>query len=368
MRTFEQNARWTETADAVFLPAEYAGKQVRKSWPALSVLAVWEVVGLLAEHRVLSWLNDFLDAHSGLVLTLTNSINATHFLLGCAFLIIAFRTFREGQRRRDAGHSPSGHHEIAPAPVTTIKQEASPVITASPTSTQNPSITNSNNFYLSGHPPPMAPVEGRDADVEQPEHNVSFAGVSKCRSNGEEDFIKKDHGNLAIKACFINPPRAGKPVEDAHGVRVRAVFRNEAGEEVAEVPRAKWLRHGTDDGVRIPVNARECLLLAMWYPAIGWHAPFLVQGSVPYVDDERDYSIEHHSLPNERLTVEITAVDGNGVGLNPVSVQIRFSAGGDAVIYAGTGTPVDDGGRRPDPYVGLFSPLHFNWRRTSVIS
>jgi len=316
-------------------PLAYFREKAKRSWPVAALSAIWGLVGLLAEHRVLSWLNDFLDEHSR-VSFLAKPLPGPTVLLGVAGLVLVFRTVLEGRRRKETGHAPGGHHQIAPEPATTIKQEASPVITASPIITASPSFTHHAHFYPPGQytPPPATRIESQAAAVELQGHNVSFAGVSKCRSNAEEEIIKNDYGNLALKACFINPPKAGKQIEDAHRVRVRAVFRNEAGDEVAEVSSAKWLRHGTDDSVRIRVNTRECLLLAMWYPTIGWHAPFLVQGSEPYMDGERDYSIEHHPPPNEKLTVEITAVDGNNVGLNPVSVQIQLSAGGTADILA----------------------------------
>jgi hypothetical protein len=204
-----------------------------------------------------------------------------------------------------------------------VTQTANPVIDAS----QKVEIHNYPNFPKTSQTP-------KRSLPERPEHNVEFLGARKIKTNLEAEIDDDGDGVIAVKACFLNRSKPGIKIADFDYARARIVFKNSLGLEVADISKVLWLGHGTKDTVHIAVNTKECVLLAMYGSGEKrWAAPFLAARPAGYWEHgETQLGIDAKSLPNEELSVEITLVGDENIGLHPVVVHMTLGSNGEVSI------------------------------------
>jgi hypothetical protein len=166
------------------------------------------------------------------------------------------------------------------------------------------------------------------------EHNVQFLGIKSTLAGFDGQAFKEVFdlaaGHPALKACFLNKSVPGMKIKDLDYVKVRVVIKDVSGEDVASIAKPLWLNHDPEDRIHLEVNTPECILIAMSGQS-DWAIPFVSRRPTEYWESGRDAPyIDGQSLPCGELSAEITLVDGENVGLEPVTC--RFSLSQDGTI------------------------------------
>jgi len=241
-------------------------------------------------------------------------------------ILIFVAAWAEHKKEKDEERK---HRELilkdsTPPALANIDQKISPVNT----------VDASQKVEIHNHPP-FSPVPTTvPPNPERPEakHNVQFRGARKIWTDGEREIFTAQDGIPAIKACFLNEGIPGTKISDFDYARARVHFRNNSGDEIAEIPRAKWLDHGIEEAVHIEGNCKKCLLLAIFGEEDGWHAPFITTTDAPYWESTPLKTVATLALPAEELVAEIFVVGAENISLDTARVRLLLLPGGNVEI------------------------------------
>jgi hypothetical protein len=192
--------------------------------------------------------------------------------------------------------------------------------------TANPTI-NIHNYPTS--------TEQRAHVVEPVAHNAAFEGASRTITNLSDEVSDDSDGMIAVKACFSNRSKPGVKVANLNGARASVMFKDEAGNEVAEVQDAVWMGSFTQPFVDIPPNGKKCLILAIYGSAErSWFAPVLSKRTSGYWEDGDHYEPEIDGRPLKlgKLIAEINVVGDDNIGLYPTQVALILTADGEVEV------------------------------------
>jgi hypothetical protein len=170
-------------------------------------------------------------------------------------------------------------------------------------------------------------------------HNVKFLGVRQSETDDGREVFEPERGLHTVKASFLNESAPNQKTADFEFVRARVVLKNKAGEEIASTSRPWWLNHAPEDKIHIEVNATESIILAIFGDGT-WVFPFICSQPGNYWDDGRDRpTIDGQKVPSGETVAEITLVDGEKIGLNPVRVRFSLLPDGSVKMLSDSDTP-----------------------------
>jgi hypothetical protein len=205
--------------------------------------------------------------------------------------------------------------------------------TASPSLTQVGPTINIHPSPVSAPPTETMPT-GKEVKLTSL-HNVSFQGARSFKFDFDlvREIGEDQEGIPGLKGCFLNQSIPGRSVSHLEYVRARVVYKDGSNKELTEISQVVWLGRPTAKHIHINVNRRECIALALWGRETGWVAPFTRwQGSEYGSQSELDCV----ALALGGLTIEITLVDGDNVGLAPVVAYVELKENGEIGFYRAT--------------------------------
>jgi len=221
---------------------------------------------------------------------------------------------------------------VRPENATAMSDRGNPTVNANPVVNANPIVHASPKIEIHTHIPQREPVRDISRLTPPATHNVQFAGAKRITTDFEREVFD-GNGILGVRACFLNRTIPDRQVSDLDSATARIVIKDPTGRVVAETDRPKWLNHDTAQFVDIRANAMECILLAIHTNEDTWLMPCLVQGPPNYWDrGSGDLIIDGQQLPHGELEVEITLASGNGLGLQPVTLQLSLGRSGQVGI------------------------------------
>ena len=325
----------------------------KRAWPFVILALILDFAERLLEHRILTAVNEFIDAHSGGFFSSTKPIvsllvQTPFLLLTITICIILLHAYFKSQGESEE-HSTSAEPLTSTTDVShtvSTKQEANPVITVSPVINTNPVAIANPTVKIYNYPPPPHTVTRPMMRAEPIPHNVELTSVKPIRTDTEQEFqltfedtTARSRGSSdlrpiplgvpGLKACFLNKRIPGKKTGDLDYVRARLVFRNNEQLEVADSDRPKWLYEGENETVHIQVNRTKCLVLAVFGDG-RWGMPFLRPDTGD--DLSRIFVIDFQPLPWGYLTAEITLVGEDNVGIDPFIVNLILNDNGKSEI------------------------------------
>ena len=103
---------------------EHLRSDAKRSWPALVVSAVVDLIKMLLEHRILGAINEYIDAHSGPILNAVRPfliwfVHTPFVLLTLTACGILIHTYIRSQRDMNEPELPT-EPPTPPAPTTTV--------------------------------------------------------------------------------------------------------------------------------------------------------------------------------------------------------------------------------------------------------
>jgi hypothetical protein len=327
----------------------------KRAWPFVILSFILDFSKLLLEHRILTSVNEFIDAHSGGIFSFAKPIASlfvqTPFLLLtitiCVILLHAYIMSQGDTEENSIFAEPVTYAKDMSQAVST-KQQANPTITVSPVINANPVAIASPTVNIYNSSPHPNTVTRPMMQAEPIPHNVELTSVKPIRTDNEQEFQRMFEdtttrsrassdlrpipiGVPGLKACFLNKSIPGKRTGDLDYVRARLVFHNKEQLEVAETDRPKWLYEGENETVNIQVNRTKCLLIAVFGDG-HWAMPFLH----PDKGDDLSpiFTIDCQPLPCGDLTAEITLVGEDNVGIDPFIINLILYDKGNAKIQS----------------------------------
>jgi hypothetical protein len=280
--------------------SEFIGKlkaDGKRARPYIVIAAILDFGERLIEHRILTAVNDFIDAHSGWFFALMRPVLVwlvqTPFvlLMGtiCIILLHAYFT-------RDSA-----------APSTSSDPRMVPVDT----------------------PPSAVPPVQAQLAADPVLANIVLRGVSVVLTDTIHEYYPPDnHGAVGVKACFLNQRLAGRPTAQFSYVTASVAYRDLNKLEVAYTDSPRWLRHEVDDAVSINANTSECLLLAIWDHSGEWVLPYIEP--ITYDDGSPGKELNIRPLPFGTLFIEITLASEDSD--RPHSFVINLNLSPDARV------------------------------------
>jgi hypothetical protein len=210
-----------------------------------------------------------------------------------------------------------------------VTQTANPSLTASPSLTQvGPTI----NIHPNPVATPLPETKPPELDIKPTStHNVRFVGVRATRfdDNLIQEVFDVQSGVIGLKACFLNQSIPGTSVSTFRYVKARVVYRHLDGSEITENSRVVWLGHGNSRHVHLGVNHRECIMVAL-KGGTAWVVPFTRWHRSEFGESSE---LDGEPLPDGKLEIEITLVDGNGVGLEPALIRVELHPNGTVTEF-----------------------------------
>jgi len=273
----------------------------KRALPYIILAAILDFGERLIEHRILTAVNDFIDAHSGWFFTLIKPVLVwlvqTPFvlLMGtiCIILLHAYFT-------RDS---------------------------AAPSTSSDP-----RTFPADMPPSAVPPVQVQPA-ADPVRANIVLRGVSVVLTDTIHEYYPPDkHGVVGVKVCFLNHRLAGRPTAQFSYVTASVAYSDLNKLEVAYTDSPKWLRHEVDDAVSINPNTSECLLLAIWDHSGEWVLPYIEPTT--YDDGSPGKELNIRPLPFGTLSIEITLASDDSDRPHPFVVNLNLSPDARVTVLA----------------------------------
>jgi hypothetical protein len=319
---------------------------LKRTGPGLVTLFILEFAARLFEHRILSAVNDFIDAHSStffasikpmLVWFVETPLALPAAAISLILLHAYFKSESELGRRSDRLPRPKIANRFV-----SVRQEANPAISVSPTT--NPSqVVNANpkieiHHHLGAGPPSAARFVGGQTEAERAQPNIVMCDVAATYADAAldiEHFSAEKESFLVVKACFHNRSVVGRRGVNFDYVQASVSFKNDEGTEVAFTDSPKWFHHKIEESVHIEFNHRECLILAVQNPQLKeWLLPF---GRFATGDDGTKYKeLSGRSIALGELTVTITLTSDDNFGLAPYTIKLELMADGKVHLHEST--------------------------------
>jgi hypothetical protein len=273
----------------------------KRALPYIVLAAILDFGERLIEHRILTAVNDLIDAHSGWFFTLIKPVLIwfvqTPFvlLMGTICIILLHANFS-----RDSA-----------APATSSGPRTFPADT----------------------PPSAVPSMQAKPAAGPVRANIVLRGVSVVLTDSIHEYYPPDkHGVVGVKACFLNQRLAGRPTEQFSYVTASLAYSDLNKLEVAYTDSPRWLRHEVDDPVSINSNTSECLLLAIWDHSGEWVLPYLEP--IAYDDGSPGKELNIRPLPFGTLSIEITLASEDSDRPHSFVVNLNLSPDARVTVLA----------------------------------
>jgi hypothetical protein len=273
----------------------------KRALPYIVLAAILDFGERLIEHRILTAVNDVIDAHSGWFLAFIKPVLVwlvqTPFvlLMGtiCIILLHAYFT------RDNAAPSTS---------------------------------SDSRTFPADGPPSAVPPVLAQPA-ADPVRANIVLRGVSVVLTDTIHEYFPPDkQGVVGVKACFLNQRLAGRPTAQFSYVTASVAYSDLNKLEVAYTDSPKWLRYEVDDAVSINPNTSECLLLAIWDHSGEWVLPYIEPTT--YDDGSPGNELNIRPLPFGTLSIEITLASEDSDRPHSFVVNLNLSPDARVTVLA----------------------------------